>query len=535
MTPIRTDQTLYADPGAALEACAARWPDTDALVFPQGAGAPTLRRTFAQWRDEALRVAAGLHALGLRRGDPIAIWAENRIEWPVAQLAIAYLGAIMVPVNTHFRELDLAYVLEHSGAKAIFLSERFRTNEYLAMVTAQRATLPKLRHVICFDAQPATAAIAFRDIATTDATRFVPAKVGPREVASIQYTSGTTGRPKGAALCFEGIMMNAFGSVERLRAGPGDRWTSIIPLFHCAGCIMNVIGCLSSGAAYVGVPAFDPVRMFEVIEAERCTMLTGVPTSYLAMLQHPERVKFDLRSLRAGTCGGADCDPQVMARCAAEFPIPGLVQVYGQTEASTLISVDSIDDPERFATSGHPIRGMEARITDPQTREVLAPATLGQIELRGKMITLGYHEQPEETAKTIDAEGWMQTGDLGYLTASGKIVVAGGRLRDMIIRGGENIYPVEIENLMRAHPSVAEIAVFGLPDEYYGEIVAAAVKLNSPADAAGLQAFCTDKIARYKHPVRYFAVDSFPMTSSGKIKKRDLVQLAREGTLRVLP
>jgi fatty-acyl-CoA synthase len=534
MSSIQPQQTLYSDPGAALDACAARWPNTDALVFPQAAGAPTLRLTFDEWRDQALRVAAGLHALGLRRGDPIAIWAENRIEWPVAQLAFAYLGAILVPVNTHFREMDLAYVLEHSGAKAILLSERFRANEYLSMVSAQRASLPKLKHVICFDEQPAVTALLFRALTLTDRTSFTPAQVGPRDIASIQYTSGTTGRPKGAALCFEGIMMNAYGSVERLRAGPGDRWTSIIPLFHCAGCIMNVLGSLSAGATYVGVPAFDPELMFKVIESEHCTMLTGVPTSFLAMLQHPKRAEYDMRSLRAGTCGGADCDPQVMARCAQEFPIPGLVQVYGQTEASTLISADWVDDPERFATSGNPIRGMEARITDPTTRVVLAPDALGQIELRGKMITLGYHDQPEETAKTIDVEGWMQTGDLGYLTKNGKIVVAGGRLRDIIIRGGENIYPVEVENLMREHPAITEIAVFGLPDEYYGEIVAAAVQLNGSADAASLKGFCADKIARFKHPVRFFSVETFPMTSSGKIRKRDLVQLARENKLRAL-
>ena len=218
--------------------------------------------------------------------------------------------------------------------------------------------------------------------------------------------------------------------------------------------------------AYTGAPVCAP---------SRCTLLTGVPTSYLSMLQHPDRQQFDLSTLRAGTCGGSDCDPGVLARCAAEFPIPGLVQVYGQTEASTLIALDDPDSPDRWATSGYALEGMELRITHPDTRSIMEPMALGQIEVRGPMVMMAYLYQPEATSKTIDEDGWMQTGDLGYLRPDGRLVIAGGRLRDMIIRGGENIYPVEVENLLREHPAVGEVAVFGLPDTYYGETVAAAV------------------------------------------------------------
>jgi len=335
-------------------------------------------------------------------------------------------------------------------------------------------------------------------------------------------------------LSFEGMTRNAAATARRLKLTCEDRWTSIIPLFHCAGCIMNLLGCLSGGATYVGVPAFDAQDMFRVIEGERCTLLTGVPTSYLGMLRHPDRSRYDLRSLRAGTCGGADCDPALLARCAADFPIPGLVQVYGQTEASTLIALDDPDSPYRWETTGLPLEGMELRITHPETGDLVTDGVLGQIEVRGAMVMLGYFEQPDATHRIIDAQGWMQSGDLGYLRPDGRLVIGGGRLRDMIIRGGENIYPVEVENLLRKHPAVAEAAVFGLPDAYYGEVVAAAVNLREQAAAADLGAFLKGKIAAFKHPVNYYSIAEWPMTSSGKIKKRDLRAAVTGGQLEPL-
>jgi acyl-CoA synthetase (AMP-forming)/AMP-acid ligase II len=353
-------------------------------------------------------------------------------------------------------------------------------------------------------------------------------------IASLQYTSGTTGFPKGALLTHAGMMRNAWEISGRLGVGQGDRWTSIIPLFHCAGCIMSILGCLQRGAAYVGVPAFDPEVMFRIVESERCTHLSGVPTSHLAMLQHPARASFDMSSLRAGTCGGADCNPDVLRQCAEQFPQPGLVQVYGQTEASTLISCPSHDDPERFDTAGLPLPGYEVRITHPETRKVLAAGEVGQIEARGPMVMKGYFDKPEETAATIDADGWLQTGDLGTLSEAGRIVMAGGRLRDMIIRGGENIYPVEIENVLIKHEAVSEVAVFAAKDEYYGEVPVAAVRLRSPTTAASLSAFCQSRIAKFKVPAAYYLVESFPLTSSGKVRKRDLEALHKAKSLKVL-
>jgi fatty-acyl-CoA synthase len=385
----------FDDPYVALQWCATRWPEREGLVFPQA----EQRLSFSEWFSQSTRLAASLRELGIGPGDSVAIWAENRAEWAVSQAAIAALGAVMVPVNTHFREQDVSYVLNHSHAVAILLSERFRSNEYLSMVRSQMGNLTSMRNVICFDDAKGDDVLRYSTLMKKATCDFAPALPGPRSLASIQYTSGTTGRPKGAALCFQGMMMNAAGTVRRLQVTENDRWTSIIPLFHCAGCIMNIIACLSVGATYVGVQGFDPELMFRIIEAEKCTMLTGVPTSYLGMLDHPRRAQYNLASLRAGTCGGADCDPEVLAQCAAEFPIPGLVQVYGQTESSTLIALDDVDSPHRWISAGPPLDGMEVRITDPNDRNVLAAETIGQIELRGPMVMLGYFERRRMDAK----------------------------------------------------------------------------------------------------------------------------------------
>jgi fatty-acyl-CoA synthase len=324
------------------------------------------------------------------------------------------------------------------------------------------------------------------------------------------------------------MMMDAEGTADRLGLAKGDRWTSIVPLFHCAGCIMNILGCLQMGAAYVSVPSFDPETMFGTIESERCTFLTGVPTSYLAMLDHPARANYDLTSLKAGTCGGADCNPAILRRCAEEFPMPGLVQVYGQTEGATLFACPEAADPLRFETAGMALPGYELRICDP------ADGGIGEIQARGPMVMQGYYKNSEATAETLLPDGWLRTGDLGYLRADGRLVIAGGRLRDMIIRGGENIYPAEIENTLQLHEAVAASAVFGLPDDYYGEIVAAAVRLSVDATATDLRAFCESRIAKFKAPQRFYQVENFPLTPSGKIRKVELRQLAIDGKLDAL-
>ena len=511
----------FDHPWPALEAAAHSAGDREALVFAH----QSQRLSFAQWRDDALALAGGLAARGLKAGDRLALLAENRVEWPVVQMASAALGTVLVPLNTHYRTDDLAYALGQSGARMLIASTAFRSNPYLETVTALKPGLPALSDVFALETDY-QALIA--------SPPWTPAAPDPGAVAALLYTSGTTGFPKGALLSHRAMMRDARATAQRLGLKPGDRWTSIVPLFHCAGCIMNLLGGLQCQAAYVGIPAFSPEAMFALIAGERCTFLTGVPTSYLAMLDHPARSHYDLSSLRAGTCGGADCNPGILARCAAEFPMPGLVQVYGQTEGATLFTCPAPEDPQRWATAGTALDGYELRIADPDSLAPLPAGTIGEIQARGLMVMEGYDRNPQATAETILPDGFLRTGDLGYLTQDGHLVIAGGRLRDMIIRGGENIYPAEIENVLQEHPAIAGVAVFGVADAYYGEIVAAAVRLAQPVDAAALQAFCAARIARFKVPARFYRAGEFPLTASGKIRKVALRAAAAAGELTVI-
>ncbi len=499
-----------------------------ALRFPDTGG----NASFKEWADASNALAKALIGLGVRPGEHVALLAENRIEWPIVQMAVAAAGAIFTPLNTHYRRDDLIEALNHSAARIVFTNSQFRSNAYLE--TLQQATndLMHLQHIVtigsrhdgleCFDA------LVERGRRSTTALP-VP---DPDVPGALLYTSGTTGVPKGAVLTHRAMMMNARETARRLGIVAGDRWTSIIPLFHCAGCIMNIQGGLQTGACYVGLPAFDPVGMFETIQSERCSVLSGVPTSYLAMLDHPRRGDFDLTSLRTGTCGGADCNGDMLKRCAEAFPIPQVCQVYGQTESATLVACPQSDDPQRFATAGLPLPGYDVRIADPESGDILPSGEIGEIQARGPMIMLGYHERPDETEETIVDGAWLRTGDLGYLAETGHLVIAGGRLRDMIIRGGENIYPVEIENLLQEHPDIEKVAVFGLPDDYYGEIVAVAFVSAKSITKGEVQAFCADRIARFKIPAQVYEADEFPLTPSGKIRKGELRSLVLEGKLR---
>ena len=513
--------TPFNNPWSALAAATELWRDAEALVFPH----QDCRLTFAQWFDRSRSLASELRRAGVGVGEAVALVAENRWEWPVVQLACAALGAVFVPLNSHYRREDLAYVLKQSDASAVICSRAYRSNAYLETILALKAELPLLRHVICLDDE------AGQQLFFSDASGFVAEL---REPGALLYTSGTTGFAKGAVLSHRAMTMMAWGATERLGVGAGDRWTSIIPLFHCAGCILNLQGSLLRGAAYVGVPSFDPELMFRTIEQEKCSFLSGVPTSYLAMLEHPARGRYNLASLKGGSCGGADANPDILRRCAQEFLMPGLVQVYGQTEGATLFVCPAADDPLRWETAGPALPGYELRIVHPETLAAMADGEIGEIQARGPMVMEGYYKMAEATAETILPDGWLRTGDLGYLRGDGRLVIAGGRLRDMIIRGGENIYPAEIENLLQEHEAVAGIAVVGAPDAYYGEIVVAVVKLARPATMQALQQACDGRIAKFKVPAKFYKVEQFPLTASGKIRKVELREMIARGELEAL-
>lgn len=517
-------------PVTALEQAAKRFGDSQALSFPLS----DERLTFTIWHDRSQALAKGLLGLGLRPGDHIALLAENRIEWPVVQMAVAAMGGVLVPLNSHYRRDDLAFALTHADVRAVIASRSFRTNPYLQTLRELGTAIPDLQHIITLDAGDGDEPLLSDLIDSGRKATAAPEPQAPETVGALLFTSGTTGFPKATALRHSGMMANAAGSAARLNVRPGERWTSIIPLFHCAGCIMNLLGCLQAGAAYVGVPAFDPEHMFQVIEMERCSLLSGVPTSYLAMLDHPARRTHDLTSLRTGTCGGADCDPVILRRCAQEFPIPGLCQVYGQTEVSTLATCPAPDDANRFDTAGPPLPGARVRITDTRDGRPVTVGAIGQIEVSGTMTMIGYYRDEEASEQTLSSEGWLATGDLGFMTGDGNLVISGGRLRDMIIRGGENIYPAEIEALLQTHPNIQSVAVFAIEDDYYGEAVAAAVRLADTVTGMDLIDYCKHRIAHFKVPTRFYSINEFPMTSSGKIRKTELRDMARTGVLEVL-
>ena len=513
--------TPFASIGEALAHHAGRAPDRDALVFPYSGG----RLSYGGWRAKSQRIARALLGLGLRKGDRVALLAENRLEWPIVYGAVALAGCVLVPLNTHYVRGELEFSLRQSETSTLFLSKSYRSNAYLEMVTELRGGLPALRHVVLLDGD-APHCIALDTLLDTRCDGGALPAVCDSDLASLQYTSGTTGTPKGALLTHQSMLWVAWGCASRLGIGPEDRWTSIIPLFHCAGCIMNLLGCLQKGACYVGVPSFSAETMFSVIETERCTALSGVPTSFLAMLGHPARGRYTLDSLRTGTCGGASADPELLQRCAEQFPIPGLVQVYGQTESSTLVTCPHVDDPHRLQTAGHVLDGCELRIVDPKTNEVVPAGTLGEVQARGPIVMQGYWRMPEATRAAIDSNRWLHTGDLGRLTESGALQVDGGRLKDLIIRGGENIYPAEVEHVLNKHPCVTEAAVFGLDDEYYGEVVAAALRTHCDVSTEALGVWCRERLARFKIPSHWFRLDEFPMTASGKIRKQRLREQA---------
>ena len=446
-------------------------------------------------------------------GERVAVWAPNLPEWVVLEHGAALAGLVLVTVNPAFRSVELAYVLNQSGAAGIFLVPQFRSPmaEYLHEV---RPDVPCLREVVLF-----TDWDAFLD--TASAGTALP-EVAPDDIAQIQYTSGTTGFPKGAMLHHRGLTNNARFYVERIALRPGEVYVNPMPLFHTAGCAIAVLGAAQARAVHVPVLAFDPGLMLELVEAERGTVFLSVPTMIIAMLGHPDLARRDLSSLRAAVSGGAPVPaalvPQVEERLGVRFSI-----VFGTTQCSPLLTQVRLDDSaqDRAETLGQPVPQTEVKVADPPTSEVLPVGQVGELCSRGYMVMRGYHEAPEATAAAIDADGWYHTGDLASVDERGYLRIE-GRVKDMIIRSGGNIYPREIEDVLFAHPAVAEAAVIGVPDLAWGEVVAAFVRpvpdqLAPTVDE--LRAHCREPLAPYKTPLHWVFVDAFPLTPSGKIQK----------------
>src|SRR5262245_13138908 len=483
----------------------------DALALVAGVPGVDRRWTFAEMLSEAERVAVALLAR-FSPGERVAVWAPNLPEWVLLEFGAALAGLVLVTVNPAYQQDELAYVLGQSGAAGVFLVNDWRGNPMRASVDAVRAALPQLRHVVLFEDWD-----EFLDAGTPTA---LP-EVSPDDPAQIQYTSGTTGFPKGALLRHGGLTDNAAMYAREAEIGRGDVYVNPMPLFHTAGCVMGVLGALYARAVHVPVLAFDPGFVLELIERERGTALLGVPTMQIAMLEHPDVATRDLSSLRSSVSGGSLVPAELVRRIEETFAVRFCI-VYGTTECSPLVTMTRFSDtPEDKAeTIGRPMPQTEVKIIDPIDGEIVATGVVGELCARGYMVMHGYFENASATAEAIDADGWYHTGDLASMDERGYCRIE-GRLKDMIIRGGENIYPREIEAVLFEHHCIADVAVVGIPDDKWGEQVVAFVRLagDECPTPDELSTHVRAQLAAFKVPRTWIFVETFPLTGSGKVQK----------------
>ncbi len=520
--------------GSLLTHLAEALPGREALVYSHAGE----RWTFRALDDEARLVARGLVAHGVKRGDRVAVWATNVPEWIVLQFALAKIGAVLVTVNTALRAQEIEYLLRQSDTSLLFTIGGFRGVDYLAELRSiaaiggaaseRLARLPHLRHVIYIgrecpdDLMPYEALReSASEVRDSEIDPFESA-VGLDDVINMQYTSGTTGFPKGVMLSSRNIVTNGYWLAQGLAFTPADRLCLCVPLFHCFGCVIGVLGAYTHGACLCVVESFDARRVLETIERERCTALYGVPTMFLAELEDPEFERFDLRSLRTGIMAGALCPEPLMRQVIDRMHLPEMTIAYGLTEASPGLTQTprDADLTERTQTVGRVMPEIEVRIVDPATGENLPCGERGELWARGYVVMRGYYNMPDQTAAAITPDGWLRTGDQASIDTAGNVRIT-GRIKDLIIRGGENVAPKEIEDALRQHPAVADVSVYGISSDFFGEEVAAAIRrrLGMAIEAADLMAFCEARLARFKVPRHIRFVDSFPMTASGKVQK----------------
>lgn len=524
--------------GDALRTTARRLPDHDALVFRQF----TTRLRFAQFDAEVDRAARALIGLGIAKGEHVALWATNWPQWVVLQFATARMGAVLVNVNPAYRGHELAYVLKQSDAVALFLIDRFKTSDYYAMTAeavpelsaavgglVKSPAYPRLRHVLSLTDAPAVGMFGWQQFLQL-ADRVTPAQLREREQAlsagdaiNIQYTSGTTGFPKGAMLTHRNLLLNGYYAGEGQGFSSRDRLAINVPLYHCFGCVLGTICCVVHGAAMVfPYEYFKPDESLKAIESERCTSAYGVPTMFIAMLDDPCRPAYKLDSLRTGIMAGSPCPIELMQRVVNELGAREITIGYGLTEASPLITQTRTDDPLelRVKTVGRALPGVEVQIVDPASGAMLGDGQQGELCCRGHGVMLGYYNMPDATKNAIDSDGWLHTGDLATRMPNGYFHIT-GRLKDMVCRGGENIYPREIEEFLYTHPAVQDVAVVGVPDPKYIEELAAWIRLRpgKTAQEDEIRAFCRGQLAHYKVPRYIRFVDEYPQTVTGKIQK----------------
>lgn len=523
--------------GRAFDRTVEQFPDADALVVRH----QNIRWTYREYQREVERLACGLLALGIAPGERVGIWAPNCYEWCLTQYATARIGAIMVCINPAYRSYELEYALNKVQCKALITAERFKSSDYLAMLRElapelasckpgklRSGKLPHLELVIRMGDGRTPGMCNFAEVCEMggeperECMARIAALLSPTDAINIQFTSGTTGNPKGATLTHRNILNNGKLVGDGMRLTERDRLCIPVPLYHCFGMVMASLACVTHGSAAVFPgEAFEPGATLAAVAEERCTALHGVPTMFIAELDHPQFSDFDLGSLRTGIMAGAPCPVEVMQRVLQQMHMSEVLIAYGQTETSPVNHMTTIDDSieKRVGTVGRPAPHCEIRIIDAEGA-VVPVGEKGEICCRGYSVMQGYWDDAERTAETIDSEGWLHSGDIGVMDAQGYTQVT-GRIKDLIIRGGENIYPREVEEFLYTHPAIQEVQVFGIPDQRYGEQVCAWVRLRAGAalSADELRAYCRDRITHFKIPHYIRFVDDFPMTVTGKMQK----------------
>jgi fatty-acyl-CoA synthase len=523
--------------GELLAEKALEMPDHEALVYPDRG----IRYSYREFNDVCEQVAKGLMALGIDKGENVAVWASNIPEWVSLQYGTGKMGAVLVTVNTNYRSAELEYLLRQSDATALFLIEDFKGNSYIDSIyelcpeletsapgQLESERLPLLKNVIVFSKKKYNGAYNWSDIiemagnVSDEELRQRAAEMNPDDVINMQYTSGTTGFPKGVMLTHNNLTNNGYNIAHCMKLKKEDRLCIPVPFFHCFGCVIGTLAAVSVGATMVPVQEFEPETVLRTVEQEKCTALHGVPTMFIAELNHPNFEYYDLSTLRTGVMAGSNCPVEVMKNVIDKMNMKEITICYGQTESSPVITQTRTDDPLqlRVESVGRALPNVEVKIVQPGTTTELPFNQQGELCTRGYHVMKGYYKNPDATSEAIDEDGWLHTGDLAVMDENGYCRIT-GRLKDMIIRGGENIYPREIEEFLYTHPKVLDAQVVGVPDEKYGEEAIAWIILKDgmTATAIEIQEYFKGKISRHKIPRKIFFTDAYPMTASGKIQK----------------
>ncbi|WP_438297625.1 AMP-binding protein [Sporosarcina sp. FA15] len=522
------------------------YPNQEAYVYPEHG----IRRTYKEFDKETDKLAKAFIAMGIEKGENIAIWSDNKREWLLSQYATGKMGAVLVTVNTNYQATELEYLLKQSDATTLILDESFKGTSYIdiirtvcpELVTSERGSissvkLPHFKRIILMTEREEQGMykwsefMAQADKVTDEQFEGQFQSLDPDDVINIQYTSGTTGFPKGVMLTHYNVVNNGKQIGDYMKLTEQDRVCIPVPFFHCFGCVLGTLAAVTHGSAMILLEQFDPLRVLQAVQDEKCTALHGVPTMFIAELNHPDFKNYDTSTLRTGIMAGSVCPIEVMKRVIEDMGASEITICYGQTEASPVITQTKTDDPigKRVSTVGKPHPNVEVKIIDPVTGEELPVGVPGELCTRGYNIMKGYYNNAEATREAIDAEGWLHTGDIAVMDADGYIDIT-GRIKDMVIRGGENIYPKEVEEFLYTHPDIADVQVVGVPDAKYGEELMAWVILKEGLnlDEESVRAFCKGRISHHKIPKYIEFIKEYPMTASGKIQKFKLREMSVE-------